>query len=67
MYMYVPIEKCTSTRAHGVGGLPANTVHCILKARGGRLSIDVQSSKFIWPDQQGISTRHKKRGKNKIK
>ena len=26
MYMYV--EKCMSTRAHGIGGLFANTIHC---------------------------------------
>ena len=29
--MYMNVEKCMSTQAHGIGGLLANTVHCKLE------------------------------------
>ena len=30
VHVYMYVEKCMSTRAHGIGGLLANTEHCIL-------------------------------------
>ena len=47
--IHVYVEKCTSTRGHGIGGLLANTVYCL------KLEVTVSVLLLTTPFQRGVT------------